>query len=167
MPELPHEGFKRAPMSGNERQETAPGMRPVTRSSPKLAMLAGAICLALSVLAWLGAAYWEDQAARAAFETDAAQRFLVLRSGLGEFEDMLIAYHAFISQTDKAVGQQKIEDFAAPLLARHGGIYGFAWVERVSGVERLAFVADRAAESAAPGIWGFARYGRRIARRAR
>jgi diguanylate cyclase (GGDEF)-like protein/PAS domain S-box-containing protein len=114
------------------------------------ALLVAAIGLVLAVLAWIAVAAWEEQLAQAQFGTQAATKLAFLQEGFIDFQDVMRSYYALAEGAGGAVDRERLDRFAAPMVAEYTGTSALAWVPVVPRTARSRYPIFRFAASGRP-----------------
>jgi CHASE1-domain containing sensor protein len=110
------------------------------RGQPTL--LVALVGLALSILAWVSAAGWQDKIAKAEFDTQASDKLAFLKEGFIDFDDVMRSYAGMIQGAAGMIDRERLGAYAAPLIQKYKGISDLAWIRRVPWNEQPEFEAE-------------------------
>jgi diguanylate cyclase (GGDEF)-like protein/PAS domain S-box-containing protein len=104
-------------------------------------ILVASLSLVLALVGWIYLAHWEEDKTKAAFEEDAIADLAWIQDGFSDYLQALRSFSGFIEGGGQVVDRDRLDQYAAPLIAAYPGIASFSWIARVSRESLSAFQA--------------------------
>ena len=99
---------------------------------------AAAIGVTLSIATWFYVSTFDEKLALQKFDQDASADTQILRNGLNEYGNKLVAIGTLFSATQHDLTREEFVAFSSTLFRDQPAILGLSWVPQVTRTERAA-----------------------------